>query len=102
MGLSGLKTLSNPATAELQGDVRGISLFPNPVRSELRVSFTVRLSASARLSVVDGKGRVVHRQRKLGESNTEVIDASRWAAGVYRLVVTDDTGVVASESFIKE
>ena len=102
MGLSGLKTLSNPATAELQGDVRGISLFPNPVRSELRVSFTVRLSGSARLSVVDGKGRVVHRQRKLGESNTEMIDASRWAAGVYRLVVTDDTGVVASESFIKE
>jgi hypothetical protein len=54
------------------------------------------------LSVVDGKGRVVHRQRKLAESNTEVIDASRWAAGVYRVVVTDDTGVVASESFIKE
>jgi hypothetical protein len=102
MGLSGLKTLSNPATAELQGDVRGISLFPNPVRSELRVSFTVSLSGSARLSVVDGKGRVVHRQRKLAESNTEMIDASRWAAGVYRLVVTDDTGVVASESFIKE
>ena len=102
LGLSGLKTQSNPATAELQGDPGGISIFPNPVRSELRVSFTVSLSASARISVVDARGRVVHRQRRLSESGTVVIDASRWAAGVYRVVVTDESGVVASESFIKE
>lgn len=102
IGLSGLKTQSNLAMAELPGDPRGISIFPNPVRSELRVSFSVSLSASARLTVVDGKGRVVYRQRRLAESNTEVIDASRWAAGVYRVVLTDGSGVVASESFIKE
>jgi PKD repeat protein len=102
LGQSGLKTQSNPATAELQADPRGISIFPNPVRSELRVSFTVSLSASARLSVMDGTGRVVHRQRRLAGSGTAVIDASRWAAGVYRVMVTDDSGAVASESFIKE
>jgi PKD repeat protein len=101
-GLSGIKTLSNPATAELQGGPRGISLFPNPVKSVLRVSFSVSPSSSSFLSVLDGKGRVLHRQRGQLESGTALIDAGRWPAGIYRVVLTDTTGVIASESFIKE
>jgi PKD repeat protein len=102
IGQRGLKTLSNLATAELSGDPRGISVFPNPVKSELRVSITVSHAADARLTVVDAKGSVVHRQRRLTNAGTAVIDASRWPSGVYRLILTDSSGVVASETFIKE
>ena len=102
IGQQGLKTLSNPATAELTGDPSGISVFPNPVKSELRVSITVSHAADARLTIVDGKGVVVHRQRRMANAGNAVIDASRWSAGVYRIILTDASGVVASETFIKE
>ena len=102
IGQQGLKTLSNPATAELTGDPSGISVFPNPVKSELRVSITVSHAADARLTIVDGKGVVVHRQRRMANTGNAVIDASRWSAGVYRIILTDASGVVASETFIKE
>ncbi|MFN7280166.1 MAG: T9SS type A sorting domain-containing protein, partial [bacterium] len=95
-------TLSNPATADLSDDLRGISVFPNPVKSNLRVSVSASHATDARLTVVDAKGSVVHRQRRLTNEGTALIDASRWSAGVYRVILTDASGVIATETFIKE
>jgi hypothetical protein len=102
IGQRGLKTLSNPATADLSDDLRGISVFPNPVKSNLRVSVSASHATDARLTVVDAKGSVVHRQRRLTNEGTALIDASRWSAGVYRVILTDASGVIATETFIKE
>jgi hypothetical protein len=102
VGQRGLKTISNPATAELQGDPRGISIFPNPVKASFRVAVTVGLTDGARLTILDAKGAVVYRQRRSGNAGTMTIDASRWAAGIYRVVVTDSSGVIATETFIKD
>jgi len=102
VGQRGLKTISNPATAELQGDPRGISIFPNPVKASFRVAVTVGLSDGAQLKILDAKGAVVYRQRRSGDAGTMTIDASRWASGVYQAVVTDASGVIATETFIKE
>lgn len=101
-GRSGLKTMSNPATADIPVDVRGISLFPNPVRNDLRVSVSVSLNQDTRLNILDAKGTVVHRQRRMTAGGNMLVDVRDWPAGVYRVVLSDATGILATESFIKE
>ena len=84
------------------GEERGLSLWPNPVRTHLNIAWRGDLRRNPQtFTIVDAAGRTV-----VSESFSSSIGAIRWecgeevAAGRYQLVVRDETGAVIATSAI--
>ena len=60
----------------------GISIYPNPTRSSWKLGFTQQKPKTFTVKVKDVNGRLVHTQ-----NNTDVIDATTLASGVYTIEV---------------
>ncbi len=77
-----------------------ISLSPNPVRDQLRVSSSW-VSGPITIRVVDAHGRVVHEALSMGGSD-HTVDVSLLTAGMYHGLFTTIDGRQVQHSFILE
>lgn len=70
-----------------EGEIEGLSLYPNPTEGELNVSFTVAASEQAYLQVQDVSGKVVKTNviNALEGNNLVVLGTDELAAGTYFL-----------------
>ncbi len=67
-----------------QLSVREMSIYPNPARESITLSYDIGQSASRiSLSVTDVAGRMVHEQALTGIVGSVQIDTQAWASGVY-------------------
>jgi hypothetical protein len=86
---------------EQQSAVTGISLSPVPAVDQLTISLDVLETGAYQMWVLDATGRQLESRvldLTQGENQTS-IDASQYAAGMYRLVFVKD-GLFASETFV--
>ncbi|MGE5317184.1 MAG: T9SS type A sorting domain-containing protein [Chloroflexota bacterium] len=81
-----------------------LNIFPNPVKNELNISYSLTKPSSVRLIIIDNNGRFIFDQNQLkvsqiGEHYVKP-DLSDLRAGVYSVILVTDSGVV-SKKFIR-
>lgn len=69
-----------------------VSVFPNPAVNELQLSETV-----SRVVVYDAAGKEI-----LSTINTDHVDVSALAPGIYVIELMDDNGILSHSKFVKE
>jgi hypothetical protein len=74
-------------------------LYPVPVSKELTVYH--KDASITQIRVVSTWGQTLHTQQ-ISMSQTAQVDMSRYAAGVYIIEVTDETGRITREQVVKE
>ncbi|MEL6988726.1 MAG: T9SS type A sorting domain-containing protein, partial [Bacteroidota bacterium] len=84
-------------------DAEDVNIFPNPFSNEIQISFEVKTSADARLSIVDINGKEVMNQTLRLNQGTynESFDLSNLANGLYMMNIVYD-GEVLSKRIIKQ
>jgi len=84
---------------------QSVTVFPNPVKSNLSVNYASKSAGAIVLKVEDlGTGRELNTYSFNAEegNNTFSIDASNYAAGLYMLQITGADGSTYNDKFIKE
>jgi hypothetical protein len=76
-----------------------VQLYPVPVSKELTVYH--KDASITQIRVVSTWGQTLHTQQ-ISMSQTAQVDMSRYAAGVYIIEVTDETGRITREQVVKE
>jgi len=78
-----------------------LALFPNPVRSELLVSFDLTVENDVTIAVTNLQGKVMGQQLLDGArgKNRTQLDVSRYPAGIYVLKLSTKTGSI-TEKFV--
>ncbi len=97
-----LKVQLGTASKEANPDFAGknaITAYPNPVKEILYVDIPASVSKQATLQVMDTKGTIVLSQ--IVTRNTQPVDVSRLAAGVYMIRVMH-AGTVTTTKFVKD
>ena len=87
---------------EIGAPVFDISLFPNPTRAQLNVTFTTAEATNMQLMVISNTGRVMQKldvKADAGKQNT-TIDASQMAPGMYVLHLITKDKIVAKKFII--
>ena len=78
--------------------VTQISLYPNPVRSEMKVTLPQNL-ANGKIDIYDLIGSKVYSQ---SISTTEDIDLSALETGIYMVRISDSGKIIATRKFTKQ
>ncbi|MFN4007986.1 MAG: T9SS type A sorting domain-containing protein, partial [Chitinophagaceae bacterium] len=93
------------AVAKLNGKASSIelSLYPNPVQSQLSVQLSQPVKGQLAARVVDSKGQVVYRQSgiNLAGSNLLQLSVAHLPQGTYQLTLTNGSDFTATGSFVK-
>jgi hypothetical protein len=74
---------SSVVTLNLQKDAAIMTVFPNPVKDQFRLTLPLRIQEAV-LTVYTNSGAVIHRQ---AVTNTQSINCAAWKSGVYYLTV---------------
>jgi len=80
-----------------QQSIKEMSVYPNPARASVTLSYDIGQSASrVSFMVTDVTGRAVHQQALAGIAGTVQVDTHTWTSGVYlcRIVVDGAIGGV--------
>jgi len=80
-----------------QQSIKEMSVYPNPARASVILSYDIGQSASrVSFMVTDAVGRVVHEEALTGIAGSVQVDTHTWASGVYlcRIVVDGAIGGV--------
>jgi hypothetical protein len=80
-----------------------MTLFPNPVVNEANVSVTLQKESQLQLSVFSVDGKIIRTQSVNASAglNNLSMNLSDLNAGVYLMVLSDDSKKIASKSFVK-
>ncbi|HAN38894.1 MAG TPA: hypothetical protein DCQ29_08325, partial [Chitinophagaceae bacterium] len=93
------------AVAKLNGKASSIelSLYPNPVQSQLSVQLSQPVKGQLAARVVDSKGQVVYQQSgiNLAGSNLLQLSVAHLPQGTYQLTLTNGSDFTATGSFVK-
>jgi hypothetical protein len=73
-----------------------LRLFPNPASTEIQIE--VKGTSTYSLKVVDALGQTVHTARNTGGNN--MLNVSSWKAGIYFISI-ESKGFISNKSFIK-
>jgi len=95
-----VKEIANPASVgNITGD-NGVSIYPNPVRDKLTISFDQQQFTSSHLQVVvtDVPGRIIYEQSFLSDMQ---LDFSKQAPGTYFVIIKDDKGILQRSMLMK-
>lgn len=76
-----------------------VSIFPNPIRHSLTVSFPA--NTYSKIQVIDAVGKVISTNRITNKDQQFKIDVSRFSVGVYSILLSSDTHKT-SRRFIKQ
>ncbi|MFN5629567.1 MAG: T9SS type A sorting domain-containing protein, partial [Bacteroidota bacterium] len=76
-----------------------LSIFPNPTKQDLNLSFSEVFSGN--VIITDALGKVVHRHTITQSINLYTIDLKRLAVGVYYLYLSNDK-IILNKKFIKQ
>jgi hypothetical protein len=74
-----------------------ITLFPNPASKVLNIQTTID---TRQMTVIDAQGRNLYTWR--GQNRTITIDVTRYAKGIYTLMITDNKGIRHYTKFMVE
>ena len=80
-----------------------LSVFPNPIRTETTVSYVLDSNQYIQLEVLDASQKVITTlfQGNQKKGNHEVkINTSKWAAGTYHLVLTNQSSLLSKTLII--
>ena len=75
-----------------------VSIFPNPIKNSLQLSFPT--AADYQVRIFDAAGRQVATET-IQNNNTLELNTSTWAAGLYALQIRDDKGGVVVKKVTK-
>lgn len=81
-----------------------ISLYPNPVRNDLSVSFKSKLNRNIEILIYDVLGQLVWISNEITvrtEFSTELIEMSHLSEGIYRVIVRDNNSWIGQNKIIK-
>lgn len=87
----------NPSLAVSEENMDGITVYPNPFSSDLNISITNTEIAEVKL--VDETGRIIAQFIPNLENSLHL---NALAAGIYQLVITDQSGKTAAKKLVKE
>lgn len=81
-----------------------IKAFPNPFQDKGNISIQVKEAQGIRLQVMDMNGRTITQTSKniFRGTNNISLDAQRWPAGIYQIVLTTLTGNIYKYRMIKQ
>lgn len=76
-----------------------LKLFPNPANDFINITLTNYQGARSQIHIFNSFGQCVDMLEL--QSNDQKVDTSKWAAGLYNLLLLEDGKVVQSEKFVK-
>lgn len=83
-----------------KGSGADVIIFPNPVRTHLQVNIQSMVNTQAKISIVDGNGRTLHRYNEMllpGTNSFTFHNTERLPAGIYYLRVELETGLIVKK-----
>jgi len=93
------------AVAKLNGKASSIelSLYPNPVQSQLQVQLSQPVKGQLTARIVDSKGQVVYQQSSINVAGSNLLQLSvaHLPQGTYQLTLTNGSDFTATGSFVK-
>jgi hypothetical protein len=80
-----------------------MQIFPNPVRDRASVSIEMKKSSNLEIMVIDPSGRAVYSESKRLEKGRNIvnIDASKYAAGCYQVILIPEDHVNITGKLLK-
>jgi hypothetical protein len=79
------------------GNVLPITMFPNPASDVVRLNLgnTAEVNGELGIRVFDAFGRTMHAQpwNSMGSESSVAINVADWAAGLYVVEISDNSGV---------
>ena len=100
-------TIVNPGgfvdVDEVEPVLSEISIFPNPVSSEITISYELEQATDVQISIIDASGRIIQSNmvNNRASVNAETIDVSRLNSGFYFVKIKDVNGGFESvEKFV--
>ena len=92
------------STEDIFGDIQELSVWPNPVKDLLQVSYELERQSDVEFSIYGTDGRLAYREsvaNDLPGTKTKSIDLSGVAAGAYFIQVRTGNGVRSSRILIE-
>ena len=80
----------------------GISVYPNPVRDYLNITYHNTASAGALLEITDLTGKLMQQQHLEGKNGTVVLHVQGLAPGMYLYKVTEGKAVMQQGKIVKQ
>lgn len=76
-------------TVSEQGEIDGLSLYPNPAENEVNIEFTVQDAKTVQIQIQDVTGKIVQNHNVIAAigSNLVMIDTQSMAAGSYFIAI---------------
>jgi hypothetical protein len=84
-----------------QGPIRGLNVYPNPVRNFLNIDYNLEAGQSYELKVVNVLGKVVYSRNVSRLQAVERVDMTSLANGVYFVQITSGNKVHTTRKFLK-
>lgn len=94
---------SNIVAVKYEDKARSFSIYPNPAKDFIYITYNGRISGVMNVQIIDNKGAMVDARRLnvLGGNTFSKININRLASGVYILRYTTAEGEVSSIRFVK-
>jgi len=93
------------AVAKLNGKTSSIelSLYPNPVQSQLQVQLSQPVKGQLTARIVDSKGQVVYQQSSINVAGSNLLQlgVAHLPQGTYQLVLLHNNALLAAGKFVK-
>jgi hypothetical protein len=84
---------TEPSNIHIQKQtLNSFSVYPNPAREKVYVSYQQEKSSESQLKVYDATGKQVSDYPLTGETNLLEIETKDWSEGIYSFVFTDQKG----------
>jgi hypothetical protein len=101
--INGDVSYSNIVAVRFEDDNRRFSIYPNPAKDFINLSYNGRVSGNLNIQIIDNKGAVVDSRRLnvVSGNSINMINIERLSAGVYMLRYTTPEGELSNVKFVK-